>query len=77
MTERVELCRRHLRLAEQYKGERGALVTMRRHLAGYFRGLPGVSALRAELAVVREAADLHARLGRMLDSAASDAKATA
>ncbi len=69
MAERVELCQRHLQLAEQYKGERGAMATMRRHFAGYFRGLPGVSALRAELASLRETADLHTRLGRLLDSA--------
>ena len=73
MTERVELCRRHLRLAEQYKGERIALLTMRRHFAGYFRGLPGVSVLRAELVGVRKAADLHARLTRLLDSTTDNA----
>ena len=73
MAERVALCQRHLQLAEQYKGERGAMATMRRHLAGYFRGLPGVSALREELASLREPAELHTRLGRMLDSADSTA----
>jgi tRNA-dihydrouridine synthase B len=72
MTERIELCRRHLSLAQQYKGERVALITMRRHFAGYFRGLPGVSTLRAELAAVREAADLHVRLSRLLDSTGSE-----
>jgi len=69
MAERVELCQRHLQLAEQYKGERSALATMRRHLAGYFRGLRGVSALRAELAAMRESADLHARLRHLRESA--------
>ena len=68
MVERVELCCRHLRLAERYKGERGALVTMRRHYGGYFRGLPGMSALRAELAATRSTGQLYERLGQLLDA---------
>ena len=67
MAQRVDLCRRHLRLAEEHSGERGALVTMRRHYGGYFRGLPGMSALRAELAAIRATAQLHERLGQLVD----------
>ena len=41
---------------------------MRRHYAGYFRGLRGASRLRAELAGYRELAPLMARLEELRDT---------
>ncbi len=37
--ERVETCLRHLRNAVEIKGERTAVLEMRRHYAGYFKGI--------------------------------------
>jgi tRNA-dihydrouridine synthase B len=62
LAERANLCLRHVRLAIQHDGEKGALVGLRRHYAGYFRGLRGASQLRAELAGYRELEPLLARL---------------
>jgi tRNA-dihydrouridine synthase len=39
----------HLELAVEHGGERYGLVSMRRHYAGYFRGMRGAAQLRAEL----------------------------
>lgn len=39
IAERVEVCRRHLKAAIEFKGERTAIFEMRKHYAAYFRGL--------------------------------------
>ena len=69
LRERAELCLNHLELAVEHEGERAALVSMRRHYAGYFRGLRGASRLRAELAQYRGLAHLRDRLGQLRESA--------
>ena len=46
----------------------GVLIGMRRHYAGYFRGLRGASPLRAEWAGYRELAPLMARLEELRDT---------
>lgn len=38
--ERVEACMQHLKGAAEVKGERTAVLEMRRHYAGYFKGIP-------------------------------------
>ncbi|MEE2657447.1 MAG: tRNA dihydrouridine synthase DusB [Candidatus Latescibacterota bacterium] len=60
--DRVELCRRHLRLAIRHIGERRAIVAMRRHYAGYFRELRGAAQVRAKLATLRTVAEIEDRL---------------
>ncbi len=47
--DRVEMALRHLRLAAADKGDRQAVLEMRRHGSWYVRGLPGASAVRARL----------------------------
>ena len=39
VTERVEVCRRHLLAAADFKGERTAVFEMRKHYGAYFKGL--------------------------------------
>ncbi len=39
ISERVKVCRRHLKAAIEFKGERTAIFEMRKHYAAYFRGL--------------------------------------
>ena len=60
--ERSEVCLEHLRLAVRERGERHAVVSLRRHYSGYFRGLRQAARLRAELARYREAAAIEDRL---------------
>ena len=68
LKERAELCMKHVKLAVEHDGERYALIGMRRHYAGYFRGLRGASRLRAELSGYRELAPLMARLEQLRDT---------
>jgi nifR3 family TIM-barrel protein len=37
--ERVDVCRRHLRMAVDFKGDRTAIFEMRKHYGSYFKGL--------------------------------------
>lgn len=68
LKERAELCTKHVKLAVKQDGEKYALIGMRRHYAGYFRGLRGASQLRAELSGYRELAPLMARLEQLHDT---------
>ena len=40
LAQRADVCLQHLRDAIEVKGERTAVLGMRRHYAGYFRGIP-------------------------------------
>jgi tRNA-dihydrouridine synthase B len=62
LKERADLCLEHLQLAVEQGGQGYALVSMRRHYAGYFRGLRDAARLRAELSGYKELGALRARL---------------
>lgn len=47
--ERVKTCLRHLRSAVEVKGERTAVLEMRRHYAGYFKGIPNFKPKKMQL----------------------------
>ena len=47
--ERVEVCKKHLRAAIQWKGERTAIMEMRKHYGGYFKGIPDFKQFRIPL----------------------------
>ena len=47
--ERVEVCRRHLQMAIDFKGERTAIFEMRKHYGSYFRGLYNFKPFRLAL----------------------------
>jgi nifR3 family TIM-barrel protein len=49
LPERIEVSLAHLRLAIQKKGERKGIIEMRKHYAGYFKGLPGFKKVRMEI----------------------------
>ena len=66
--ERSEVCLEHLRLAVRERGERQAVISLRRHYSGYFRGLRQASRLRAELSQYREAAAVEDRLEELARS---------
>jgi tRNA-dihydrouridine synthase B len=65
--ERVELLKEHLRLAVEYKGERVGVIELRKHYAGFLRGLPHVSKIRMELMQFTEAAPILEHLTRFLE----------
>ncbi len=49
ITERVNVCRRHLEMSLEWKGERLALLEMRKHYTNYFKGIPGIKTYRTKL----------------------------
>ncbi|NKB67623.1 MAG: tRNA dihydrouridine synthase DusB [Candidatus Latescibacteria bacterium] len=68
--ERADRCLQHLHLATQHWGPRYGLIGLRRHYAGYFKGLPGASRLRQELSQYREPEPLTQRLLEVRESTA-------
>ncbi len=46
---RIATSLEHLRLAIEKKGEHKGIIEMRKHYAGYFRGLPGFKKVRLEI----------------------------
>ncbi len=79
--ERVELLREHLRLSVEFKGERAGVIELRKHYAGFLRGMPHVSKIRMELMQFTEAGPIFDHLTRFLElyspSAGSSPPATA
>lgn len=47
--ERIDTCVDHLNLSVDWKGERLGVIELRKHLAGYIRGLPRAAKFRSEL----------------------------
>jgi tRNA-dihydrouridine synthase B len=65
--ERVALLKEHLRLSVDYKGERAGVIELRKHYAGFLRGLPHVSKIRMELMQFTEAAPILDHLTKFLE----------
>ncbi len=66
--ERVDLLREHLRLSVEFKGERVGVIELRKHYAGYLRGIPGISRIRAELMQYTDAGAVEDHLTRFLEN---------
>ncbi len=49
LPERIAVSLAHLKLAIQKKGERKGIIEMRKHYAGYFKGLPRFKKVRMEM----------------------------
>ncbi|HTO94896.1 MAG TPA: tRNA dihydrouridine synthase DusB [Bacteroidota bacterium] len=65
--ERVALLKEHLRMSVEYKGERAGVIELRKHYAGFLRGMPHVSRIRMELMQFTEAAPILDHLTRFLE----------
>jgi tRNA-dihydrouridine synthase B len=68
MRERADLCRRQLDLTVERSGPRYALIDMRRHYSGYFRGQRGASRLRAELTQCKDLHRVYERLEQLRET---------
>ncbi len=49
LQERIGVSLSHLKLAIEKKGERKGIIEMRKHYAGYFKGLPGFKKVRMDI----------------------------
>jgi len=74
LEDRVALFREHLRLAIEYKGERTGVIELRKHYAGFLRGMPHVSKIRNELMQFTEAAPILEHLTKFLELYSPQAK---
>ena len=60
--ERVELAKLHLNKSLEFKGEKGGVLEMRRHLSCYFKGLPDFKATRLKLVTLFDPNEIRATL---------------
>jgi tRNA-dihydrouridine synthase B len=67
LEDRVNLLKDHLRLAVEYKGEKKAVIELRKHYSGFLRGLPHVSKVRMELMQFTEQAPILEHLTKFLE----------
>jgi len=67
LEERVALFREHLRLAIEHKGERTGVIELRKHYAGFLRGMPHVAKVRNELMQFTEAEPILQHLTKFLE----------
>lgn len=49
VSERVEVCIKHLQHSVEYKGERRGMFEMRKHYGNYFKGFPNFKAFKVKL----------------------------
>jgi len=71
LRDRIELCLEHLRLSVKFKGLRDGIIPFRKYYAGYFRGIPNVAHLRADLMTMADFDRITERLYRFLDESIS------
>jgi len=71
LRERIETLLEHLRNSIVHKGERKGVIEFRKHYAGYLRGYPYASKLRAELMAFVEVSPVEDRVNRYLHSVES------
>jgi len=62
LSERVAVSLAHLELAIQKKGEHKGIIEMRKHYAGYFKGLPGFKKIRMEILTRTNFAEIRDKL---------------
>jgi len=62
LQQRIEVCLRHLRLAVDKKQDRRALLEIRKHYSGYFRGIPNFKQTRMKLLTLTELDEIEALL---------------
>ena len=65
ISERVDMCRRHLDMSVAWKGEYVGIREMRRHYPAYFKGLPGIKPLRMTLVTTDELTEIQDTLAQI------------
>lgn len=65
LSERVSRLREHLHLEVEEKGEGTALREIRKHYAGYLKGIPNIGKVRMELMASKSLREIEERLGKL------------
>ena len=59
ITQRIAVCRMHLKKSVEWKGQRGGILEMRRHYSNYFRGLDHFKNFRLQLVTSENIHDIN------------------
>lgn len=65
--ERIHVCRNHLINAIQNKGERQAILELRKHYSGYFKAIPHFKAIRMQMLTYNRIHELNRMFEALLD----------
>ena len=65
--ERVEVARRHLQMAIDWKGDRLGVVETRRHYTNYFKGIPHFKDYRMKMVTSDDAKDVFAAFDEVIE----------
>ncbi|MCX8020798.1 MAG: tRNA dihydrouridine synthase DusB [Chitinophagaceae bacterium] len=63
--ERVAVCRKHLRLSVEWKGEKAGIHEMRMHYTHYLRGLPNIREYRQKLVTLKTLEEIEETLSEI------------
>lgn len=66
LPERINTCLQHLRKAVEIKGEKRAILEMRKFYTGYFKGIPHFKQVRMELMQMTTLGEIENRLKKLL-----------
>ena len=67
ISERVEIARRHLQMAIDWKGETLGVLETRRHYTNYFKGIPHFKEFRMKMVTSDDAADVFAAFDEVFE----------
>ena len=67
LVEKVEIARRHLQMAIDWKGEKLGVFETRRHYTNYFRGIPNFKPLRMKMVTSDDAQDVFKAFDEVLE----------
>ena len=72
LDERISALRDHARLSVEHKGERRGMLEIRKHFAGYLRGIPHISRVRLHLMQYTELAPMEEFCEKFRETSALD-----
>ena len=67
ISERVEMAKRHLEMAIDWKGERLGIYETRRHYSNYFKLIPGIKPYRQKLVTSEDPQKVYSTLDQVLE----------
>ena len=59
LSERIEVCKTHLKKSVEWKGPKTGIFEMRRHYTNYLKGLPGIKDFRLRLVTLSTAEEIN------------------
>src|SRR5690606_16669421 len=76
LQERLQLALRHLKMSVDYHGEKVAVMTMRKQLSWYLKGMPNANPVKQQIHQARSSAEVERVLQDYLQAVASEPVST-